>query len=976
METSWLLPAIIALAPGAYAWWTGRALATRADDPELPDLLLAHKNRQSLPWLLSLIALMLVPGGGMEWIPLLLLGIGIGGFPLRRKVYDEQWGLGAYLLWSTGIILAAAGVFLFLQFTPLLVILARPYHLAVAAAALAVIQLWRRYQIPFWLLMCRARPLADPALQARFDEIVQRAGGVVPRVYRIGPRGGRVANAVALPDQRTPSVAFGDDLLELLDADETTAIFAHELAHLEHHDAKRLRSLRMRMHLLVAWAVGSPLALIAMGWGNTLAALVAGILSVMALLMGTARQRQADETAADLRAAELVGDPETVVRALVRLHQYARLPRRWPHEMEAGASHPSLARRIAALRGDAAVPAAAPGVVRSPREGSWVAFDQRRISWFDGVPAGTPPEPAALHQAAAAARTVSYAELADLRVRMEDGARPVLHATDRTGISWSFPIFAEDVETVRERVDQVDAQFAAPAPVPSVAPRRWVAALALAAAWFGGAWALVIPILVALVWPATTALAAVGAMALGLAGVRAADGALRWTPAFQLGLLGVLVVAGVAALAMSFARGERRGSPRRPGVPLVLLGVLAALMLWRLATAWKGGVDWRGGEPTAVTAGLLLLGLAAGLFRLPASSARRIGAAAVGVLGIAVLLLSLGTDRLGGRLPRIRWTQGTAVAAGPSVALPRLAELVAMSPSGRAWLVRHPAATGAWTGEAGWRYVVGDFSGFQRDFPAVDAAFAADGHLLVAQGGGDSVEVRMEPVAGGAPLWRHTLRGVVRPELAARGGDRWSVLAHQPDGLGRVMVSGAGAGPLRTDRARLETPFSPSFGVRGGMVMLRPASRADAGGALPWPLGMSVDLGWEVWRLDAAGEYPLGRVKGFPQCAGDPRGGGVCEAVQDGRATLWAFGRGGGMRRVGEIPPDLYELTLRDGVIASVRAGDVAVIRPDERRAWRLRLPGQDAASAAYPVPGGVAVVHGAFGSTKLSIFRAPAAGR
>jgi Zn-dependent protease with chaperone function len=970
VDTSWLLPAALALAPGAYAWWTGRRLAARRDDPELPELLLAHRLRVSRAWVVGGPVLVLVPGGGVAWVLLLALGIAIGGFPLRRRLLDEQWGLARYLLWCAGTLFAAAGLVLALLFIPLLIVRAQPYHWIAALAALVLLQVWRRYQFRVWLWAYRAVPLDRPALRARFDQIVHRAGSVSPALYQMGPKGGKLANAFALPDPREPSVAFGHDLLDLLDEDEAAAIFAHELGHLEQHDARRVRRLRMRMHALVACAVAGPLVLVAAGWGSAAPALLLGAALLFTFVLGGSRRAQADETAADARAAELMGDPEVVVRALVRLHQYARLPRRWPHEMETGASHPSLVRRIAALRGGAG-PAPAPGVLRSPREGSWVAFDERRVSWLDGVPAGTPPEPAALHQAAAAVRTVAYAELADLRVRAGQDARPVLQATDRAGNSWSFPLFAEDADTVRERVHQVDTHFAAPAPVPSAGPRRAVAVVALLAAWWSGAWALLLPVLLAVLWPATTLLAALGVMALGMGGMRLADGTLRWASPLQLTATGVLALAGAAALALSFTRGERRGAPRRPGLPLVGLALLAGVALARVAVAGAGGVlDWRGGEAAALAPGLLLLGLGAGLLRLPGTAARRGGAAAAGALGIAALLLSVGADGLNGRAPRIRWARGHAAPAG-SVALPRYARLAAMSPSGRAYLVRQPAAGSDWAGDGRWRFTVGDFAGFQRALEATDAAFASDGHLLVVQAQGDSAEVRMEPVAAGAPLWRHVVRGVANPTVAVDGRGGWTVMGMDPAGAARVLVAGGPGGVARTRRVPMARAFGPAFPLgRGGMVVLHPVSPADGAGWVPWML-RPVAMRWEAWRVDGSGEFPLGRVRGFPACAGpDERGGAVCEATDGSRATLWSFGHDGAMTRVGQVPPDLYELNLRHGMLAGVRSGEVAVIRPDARRGWRVRLPDGGYASAAHPVPGGLAVISMEADGSTLRLFR------
>jgi Zn-dependent protease with chaperone function len=66
-----------------------------------------------------------------------------------------------------------------------------------------------------------------------------------------------------------------------------------------------------------------------------------------------AAKSQQHETESDLRAAALCGDPEALVRGLVKLHLHARIPRRYDVDIERAASHPSLVRRIQAIRAGA-----------------------------------------------------------------------------------------------------------------------------------------------------------------------------------------------------------------------------------------------------------------------------------------------------------------------------------------------------------------------------------------------------------------------------------------------------------------------------------------------------------------------------------------------------------------------------------------------------------------------------------------------
>lgn len=978
MSLEILLPLGLALLPGIVVYWTGRGLAARADDPELPDLLLARSGRVNSTFLGCLVAVILVPGGGPRWIALLLPAFLAGSYPLRRALYGETWGVGGYMLWWARSVGAGLALLLGMQFTPLLVVEAYPYHWAAAGAAGLVLTAMALNQTRLWLWAHGATPLDRPALRARFDEVVRRAGSVVPAVYRIGPRGGTVANAFALPSARTPAVIFGDTLLDLLQGDEADAVFAHELAHLEQYDARRLRRNRVRAFAAIAAVLALPLAMVALGSRDGVLAMFLGAWLVLAVLWNRASQAQADETAADRRAAELVGDPEAVIRGLTRIHQYSRLPRRWPPEMEGGATHPSLARRVAALRGEsAAAPPllATAAVVPSPREGSWVAFDQRRVSFFEGVPAGTRPAPAALHEAAASARSVAYAELADLRLRTA-GDAPVLAATDRAGLSWTFPVFPADVESLRRIVHEVDVQLGTVRRPPSTTAHRAFALLALVvAALAGGFGVVLLPALLAVAWPGAVSLAALGAVALARAALAAADGTARWGSAGGGWYLAALAAVGIGLLAVSVFRApDRENGPCRPGRILGPLAALAAVFLLQVGMAAADrGVDWGAGEPAAALPGLLMLGVGAGMLRLRRPALHR-GGAAVAAAGLAPLVLALGTDRLSGAQPDIAWSRGTTAAATASTPLAGYAQLAQVSPSGRAFLLRADAS-GFGPRGATWNFTVGGFAGLRRAFPASAAALAGDAHVLVLADRDGATELRMEPLAGGAPLWRRVLPPLVRPEVAADGAGGWTVWGRATGAQAVVLLAGGPYGPVRTLRVAQGQPLASALPLGDGLLVLR--RRDGAGGAgLPWPLRLDVADAWEMVHADAAGERVLATLRGFPNCsAPDGRAGVVCEVVDGRRGTLWSVAPGGRVRRVGDIPPDLFELSLQGGVLASTRwSHEVVVIDPAGRRGRRIRLPGVEYAQAAYPVDGGVAVLHDGDAGPVLSLFRTSAA--
>ena len=184
----------------------------------------------------------------------------------------------------------------------------------------------------------------------------------MPRFGYVSMRGGVFANAVALPSSSGSSVLFTDTLLSRLSEDETIAICAHELAHLEHFDGARLRKANVASHLLIAAAAATaPLARVLSGSPGPGPFLWVWPCAVIVALFQVASHRQKNETASDLRAVALTGDAEALARALITLHTIARVPRRWAQERERQSTHPSLARRIRDIRASAGAGRRDPG---------------------------------------------------------------------------------------------------------------------------------------------------------------------------------------------------------------------------------------------------------------------------------------------------------------------------------------------------------------------------------------------------------------------------------------------------------------------------------------------------------------------------------------------------------------------------------------------------------------------------------------
>src|SRR6266566_6980932 len=86
--------------PGVFAWWSGRRLVRKRDDPTLAERLLARAEHAQRVTLLSA-ACLAFAAGSYYWFAVLglVLGHWIGDYPSRRVVLDERWAPATYVLW-------------------------------------------------------------------------------------------------------------------------------------------------------------------------------------------------------------------------------------------------------------------------------------------------------------------------------------------------------------------------------------------------------------------------------------------------------------------------------------------------------------------------------------------------------------------------------------------------------------------------------------------------------------------------------------------------------------------------------------------------------------------------------------------------------------------------------------------------------------------------------------------------------------
>ena len=957
---------IAALVPALVAWWNDRRLLARRDDPALPELL-ANRRRLNVRLIAITAALMIVFGGSdAAWgIPLLIVFLIAAAYPLRTGLLGETWGFGAYLWHTAASVVGGFGFWIALAFAPSVMYrLVRQvgperWWLAVVLGAVVagVLVAWEAWYPRIWLWTHAGERLTSPELTPRFDDVVRRAGTLVPTVYRVGPKGSRFANAVALPSVRQPSVAMGTALLDLLDTDETVAIFAHEVAHFDHFTSRYIRRTQRVNRALIVAAVALPLlaTIPGLAWAPWVGWLWPFVL-LLALGRRAAKSQQR-ETESDLRAAALCGDPEALVRALVKLHLHARIPRRYAVDTERAATHPSLVRRIQAIRAGGAAAIDQLGsatVIRSAREGSWVVLEDRRSYWLDGVPAETEPQLAALRDAASSYRAVNYQDLVELRVAVVGDARSLVGRT-RAGDRWSVPIAAEDVARIQRALDVVDLRLGKAGPVTSRLSPKLIALAAFALSILAGQAGVVLaPIFIAMAKPSASALAALGAMSVARALLGALEGSSWFDETIvRLGLAGLGLV-GILAIYVAWRlvrAGEAKTHFRLTMAVLtgvaVITGAAVAAQAAQLSSSALVGAPLVGAFATS------LFGVAAALFTVRTRWSKP---AAYAGLVMAAGVATVGVDRASIALRRTLVESTARATVDAETPLGGMARALHVSSDGTHFLAaRMPASYRAGVVER-MSLLAGRVGGPSREVVGADGDFVDETRLLVVAPVERGLELRLEGVDGGAATWADTLTGIEleSPRLFVdRDAKTWAIMGTEADSDqtvvlgGRVGEKGAErrAGipdtvpivgePIVFDRS--ETVIVPAFGRQVRTRLESPAlslwSLAFAGFDGP---------GMELWRVHGDSVRALAPMRGSVQC-GAPIGDlAACVSRRMRSTSLYTVTERGMLTEVARLSmQDFGVVTVGPGPRVASMAYGRAILIADlaSRRLTRIPMP-------------------------------------
>ena len=929
-----IVPALLLLG-WLVVWFDGRHLIRDRRSPAFPERWWGYLAR--LVGLGALLVAAMVFGVSTHmWSLGLALTAGVllvAHYPVRRAAYGETWGLFRYVATVVRRGAAFFGFWILLAVTPQL-ILAIPDHRWVAASILAALLLGGlRYRHRIVLFLVRATPLVQAP--EGFARVLAHADIAVPvTTYRAGVTGGLWADSFALPSPSSHAVVIGDSLIETLDPDALTAIFAHEVAHLERWTRRRMSHVAALATGLVVVAVGGGLGLLQLrAESATLGAAMWGGALVLASAIWMVGRR-GEERVSDLRAAALCGDASALVRALAVLHALRRIPRRLSPFNEETSSHPSLARRLQAIRqasGIAPAMLAAPVVLSSPDLDRVVILDAERAQWLEGVVAR---EPEAVRSSADSVRSLAYRQLTDLRLVASLRGATWLMATHRSGRSWRTRIRTQDVAAAQAALDVVDERLAVER---TVTRRRAALLVVLAAAAAASAWAQVgvspVIILAAIViarprqspsWVAGL-LILLWALQNGVAPQTAIPSFVR-----------MLTAASMVVGAMAFVIGPavRRRAPLRPTPreTVVVAGALVAFalvlgfdVLWVARSAAASIPYWR-----VDAVALSLLGAAA-VVAFGRWRRRWITAAAGAALGVAIF--QWGPVAVAAWVPL---ASGTPLAVHDALA--PTSRVVALDPSARGLLLSPSAsqfAVQVRRSQASMPYhvVLGRFGREQQQrLSAYDLSFLDESMALLVDRTTGGLALRTLPLDPSGvldpPGWSIALPTVYEPRVSADASSRiWTVVGWHPEEADAISITGRVGDDAREVR-RWVIPGADANASFFYLPVIDTAfsvtrARLPHGPALLSRLAGVPEHRWELWKLDGKTGVTLAVTAAALVCLDPlPRDHALlCLARHAAHTVIWSVdGRSGEITEVG---------TIGAFRLARLRSGHVRLVMVD-----------------------------------------------
>jgi Zn-dependent protease with chaperone function len=968
-DHSFTAATLLALVPCLLSWWSGTELARRLDDPVLPERFMAHQRRNAVLLAAGFAASAVVEPRALPWTaPLLFSTVVAAGYPVRRAIYGETWGLAAYLSFFHRLSIGVFGVWIVLGAMPALAAMAGRFDWIVGAITAGLVIVWDRRYSKVLRYLLRCRPLEDGPLLARCRQLATTSPLPEPLFLRADLNGGAVANALALPSLRGNAVLFTDTLLERLDEDEVVAICGHELAHFEYYDQARLqRTCRATAALAVAGATMTPASrLLGLDSIWTYLCWFGALLAVMAF---RARDKQRQETVCDARAVELTGDPEPLVSGLTKLYAAARLPRRIAAPQDRAASHPSLSRRIRDIRRSAGVQPAALSeavTIYGCDGSSIVSFEESSLSW---------------QQDAGVTQVIDYRHLHELRLDIGRRGGPRLLAVSDRHRSWEMRVSAVDVPRLQAVLDSVDGRLGdAPAPRgPSLSFSRFLVAVLSLLALSIGQLTVAVVVLLASLRPARALVGGAAAAAFAAALLVVRDGPLT-NGAPTAVLLGV-----AGAVLLTLAVIHRHQETRSVRLPVAALGVLAALLLVSIALAGLDPIRLHQSSRATPALPVLLVSIASAL-TWTKQRRTRLAAAALALLAVSAAVLSsrvfldaFGRDPFLVEAPAI---SPETVEASPvdRFPLPESTSRVQLSPSGRFIAAQQDSEE---EDDRSLTFHVGRLGDPLQVIAADTVRFVDDDTVLVGEDDHEGTTLRQIRLNSTHDvLWRQRIPSLRGAALGLSRDGRWHLEGWQ-DGETIVRAEGiVGAAEFVERRWPVADARDASINAvtTAGSQPLVVETRYDGGllrhlPARAWMLGLLLHSGTERSRYWLAGDKtarPLGESRFGAHCPTGTTDGALLCSVFDGARTrlIRLDARDGSITAIGRLDGRFIAVdATADGWLTGWQDSTAVAVDLVNRRA--LRLPQSEGVAGGLSVSNGrlAAIVWDGTGAT-LRLYR------
>jgi len=954
----------LAFLPAILHWWWTRSAFEPSASAVLPERNLAIAQRVSFVAMMCMTAIVTISGWHAVWLlPVQFVALTSSTYRARRALFGETWPFHRYLSWRVRFHAAMFGLWWFVALASALVLTlaSAPARWWLTALTATIALVWHHWSGRVLLVLLGASRLERPDLDAHFQRVFAAARVPMPELWRAGAVGGRLANAFALLTLRQQGVLFFDSLLDQLTPDEITAILAHEVAHLEQFHRRRLLVIyTVTTVLMLALMIGAAVVqAVAPGfeasvWATTLAA-------AFGALWLRARRMQAHETDADLRAIELCGDPDALIRALTRIYEINHIPRRWSAMAEERATHPSLARRIRAIRDRTAATHAPPApierlIVASAEPGRCAVIDHNRLGflWVDGLSLRSQAEAdgdaADILERASRVEMIAYDQLRELRLSARRGSIELV-AVGRHAGRWSMPIQDADAAHVQAALDRVDHLVVASAPARDLGIVRRLAVLlvVLLAAPYNAIGAVLAPALLALRRPKRAIMMALAAALAGTAVASVNDpdaGIVRF----------VLLTILTAIVLWSMRRPPQQDEPDAPLWIWIERAALVTPVLVGIVFAAASGRDLFGLHSAIRDRAWFTAALAAiAVFCIVESGRRTTRRAGFGVALLATASLVIGSPWF-----LLHAVADPLVAVMPAfdertVSVTTLAQQavhgdfnsVQVTPGGNQFVLAGEFEEAVeYDDEASsapqpLRFVAGGFDGWSREFRALDVAVIDDERLLVLERARGSSNLRTEEIRTGRTLWTLTLPDVDLSTVHASPDGRWRAFGHRGRQMNRVE-----------GRVGAATVASTRWTVAADTHAYLDVPRNDGGGA-----ALAIASVWEeptlTWaladwretkrllRVDATTTTEIATSHLRVECPEAPidATGSVCVSFDGRSSRFWRVDLASGtLHPAGESTHMLWHVwQTSQHRLAAISQGRPLLIDLDSRRAITLK---------------------------------------